>query len=104
MWKKIKCFFGHHKWIELGTGGGLRVLDLEAHGGYYACAQYSANVLRYGRSTSFNGEIENTNTFMYDCYGLNPYIMLTGTWSGNSSGSIVSELSDGDIGSLARMV
>ena len=20
MWQKIKCFFGHHKWIELGRG------------------------------------------------------------------------------------
>ena len=20
MWQKIKCFFGHHKWIEIGRG------------------------------------------------------------------------------------
>lgn len=80
------------KWVELGVGGGLRVLDLKSMNSYYACAQYSANVLRFGRSTSFGGEIENTHEIVYNPYGpLDPVIALYGDWVGNTSGSIVSD-------------
>lgn len=82
------------KWVELGIGGGLRVLDLIEMNGYYACAQYSANVLRFGRSTHFDeaGEdIENTNVFLYNAYGENAFVNVYGNWVGTVSGSISSD-------------
>lgn len=81
------------KCIELGTSGGLRVLDLNPEGlfGKYSCAQYSADVIRFGYSSTFNGEITNTNGLYYCWPVQSPYIEVSGTWTGTESGSIVSD-------------
>lgn len=87
------------KWVELGTGGGLRVLDINRDSkgtgqGFdrYACAQYSADVVRYGYTTAFNdGKITNTNSWNYHWMSNDPYISVDGRWVGNESGSIVSD-------------
>lgn len=84
------------KWVEIGTGGGLRVIDLDGFyaqsGLIYTCAQYSANVVRYGYSHTPEGgisgdDITNTNELTY--YG--SAVQLIGDWIGNVSGSIVSD-------------
>ena len=62
----------------------MRVLKTKSamNSGYYACAQYSADVLRFGRSWSFNdGSVENTNVFLYNAYSDSPYVMVQGTWN-----------------------
>lgn len=90
----IKMPCGDDKQVEIGTNGGLRVVDTLAamFTGKYSCAQYSANIIRFGYSTSLNGSITNTNWFAYNFDSQDPRIEIYGTWEGNSSGVIVSDV------------